>query len=161
MLLRTSVNQTLAIPTLWHLWVIAITALCEFAFRRSFSVFLHPGKQNTTTLLLPAGIWSLIWALPYQPILFRHKNTSCCPWGLPLSFSLTYPGSYALSKPASSWLPLCRWQVVSQEQKLGHSCSCRSSICHVHSCPPQPEETKAKHADNEAAFSEQRNQPGR
>lgn len=59
------------------------------------------------------------------------------------------------------WLPLCRWQVVSQQQKLGHSCSSRSSICHAHSCPPQPAEPKAKHAGNEVAFGEQRNQPGR
>lgn len=100
MLLRTSVNLTLAIPTLWHLWVIAIAALSDFSFRRLFSQYSCTQESpNTTTLLLSAGILSLIWAsLPYQSILFCHKNSSCCPWVL----SLTHPGSHVLSITSSS-----------------------------------------------------------
>lgn len=80
-------------------------------------------SPNTTTRLLSAGIreFDLGFALPINT--FCHENTSCCPWVLPSSLSLTHPGSHTWSKSASLWLPHV-------DDKLCPNS--RRSICYVH-----------------------------
>lgn len=82
-----------------RLWPFQLRDICESL--QSLFVWLHleglPPQHSCTqessnTPLLSAGIQSLTWPLPYQSILFCHKNTSC-PWFFPPSFSLTHPGT--------------------------------------------------------------------
>lgn len=123
MLLRTNVNRTSAMPTLWHLWIIAITALYGFHLGLSHRIPALRKAQTPPHGYSLLGFGSLTWALPYQSIRC-HENTSCCPWVLPPSLSLTHPGIHTWSKSASLWLPTaCRWQVVSQQQTLHLLCS--------------------------------------
>lgn len=68
MLLRTKVNRTSAMPTLWHLWVIAITALYGFHLGLSHRIPALRKAQTPPHGYSLLGFGSLTWALPYQSI---------------------------------------------------------------------------------------------